>query len=86
MTEKKVALVTGGSRGIGRAIALELAQMGNLVVINCSGSVERANQVVSEIEDAGGEAYVKAWDVSSYQETEAAMKDILKNFGRLDIV
>lgn len=86
MTDKKVALVTGGSRGIGKAIALELAAAGNLVVINCSGNTTKADAVAQEIGVAGGEAYVRAWDVSSYEETEKALKEIIKNFGRLDIL
>ena len=56
MTEKKVAVVTGASRGIGRAVALELAGRGNLVVINYNGSAEKAEEVKKEIEAEGGEA------------------------------
>ena len=54
MTEKKVAVVTGASRGIGRAVALELAGRGNLVVINYNGSAEKAEEVKKEIEDIIG--------------------------------
>lgn len=86
MTDKKTALVTGGSRGIGRAIALKLAEDGYFVVINCSGNTERAEQVKQEIEEKGGSALVRAWDVSSYTETEAAMKEIIKTMGRLDVL
>ncbi len=54
--KKKVAVVTGASRGIGRAIALELASRGAAVVINYNGSEERAKEVQKEIEEKGGEA------------------------------
>ena len=53
--KKKVAVVTGASRGIGRAIALELASRGAAVVINYNGSEERAREVQKEIEEKGGE-------------------------------
>lgn len=86
MSDKKTALVTGGSRGIGRAIALKLAAEGYRVVINCSGNTERAEQVKVEIEKNGGEAHVRAWDVSSYADTETAMKEIIKSFGSLDVL
>ena len=56
MSEKKIAVVTGGARGIGKAIALELAKAGNLVVINYNGSEEKARETKAEIEAAGGEA------------------------------
>ena len=55
-SKKKVAVVTGASRGIGRAIALELASRGAAVVINYNGSEERAREVQKEIEEKGGEA------------------------------
>ena len=54
MSEKKIAVVTGGARGIGKAIALELAKAGNLVVINYNGSEEKARETKAEIEAAGG--------------------------------
>ena len=86
MTEKKVAVVTGASRGIGRAIALELAGRGNLVVINYNGSAEKAEEVKKEIEAAGGEAAVYQCDVSRFRECEAFIKQVIKDFGRLDIL
>lgn len=86
MTEKKVAVVTGASRGIGRAVALELAARGNLVIINYNGSAERAEEVKKEIEAAGGEAAVYQCDVSQYGECEAFIKQVIKDYGRLDIL
>lgn len=60
----KVAVVTGASRGIGRAIALRLAQEGAAVVINYNGSKERAQEVKTEIESAGGTAQIMQCDVA----------------------
>ena len=64
--KKKVAVVTGASRGIGRAIALELAFRGAAVVINYNGSEERAKEVQKEIEQKGGEAMIMQWNVADY--------------------
>ena len=86
MTEKSVAVVTGASRGIGRAIALELAGRGNLVVINYNGSAEKAEEVKKEIEQAGGEAVLMQCDVSRYADCEAFIKQIIREYGRLDIL
>ena len=63
--EGKVALVTGASRGIGREIALGLAKQGADVVVNYSGSEERANQVVAEIKELGRNAIAVQCDVSN---------------------
>ena len=86
MAEKKVAVVTGASRGIGRAIALELGRRGNFVVVNYNGSAEKAEAVKQEIEAAGGEACAMQCDVSDYGACEAFMKDIIKEYKRIDIL
>ncbi len=86
MAEKKVAVVTGASRGIGRAIALELGRRGNFVVVNYNGSAEKAEAVKQEIQAAGGEACAMQCDVSDYGACEAFMKDIIKEYKRIDIL
>ena len=86
MAEKKVAVVTGASRGIGRAIALGLGRRGNFVVVNYNGSAEKAEAVKQEIEAAGGEACAMQCDVSDYGACEAFMKDIIKEYKRIDIL
>ena len=74
MPDKKVALVTGAGRGIGRAIALELAKRGCAVAVNYSRSEGPANEVVEEITAAGGEAFAVKADVSNAEEVKAMFK------------
>ena len=86
MAEKKVAVVTGASRGIGRAIALELGRRGNFVVVNYNGSAEKAEAVKQEIQAAGGEACAMQCDVSDYGACEAFIKNVIKEYKRIDIL
>ena len=82
----KVAIVTGGSRGIGRAIAESLAGQGALVVINYVANADAAQQVVAGILAKGGKAEAVQFDVADAAATEAAVADVAKRHGRLDVV
>jgi 3-oxoacyl-[acyl-carrier protein] reductase len=86
MLQGKIALVTGASRGIGRAVALELARHGAKVAVNYAGSEAKANEVVSEILEMGGEAFAIQADVSKAEAVEHMVKEVLDRFGRIDIL
>ena len=86
MLNGKVAVVTGASRGIGRAVAIRLASEGATVVINYNGSRERAEEVKAEIEQAGGKAESKQGNVSDYQACEEMCKEIVSELGSVDIL
>jgi 3-oxoacyl-[acyl-carrier protein] reductase len=86
MLQGKVALVTGASRGIGRAIALELARQGAKVAVNYAGSEAKANEVVEEIKKMGQEAVAIQADVSSAEAVERMVKTVLEQFSCIDIL
>lgn len=86
MLENKVAVVTGASRGIGRAIALSLAEQGANVVVNYAGNEEKANEVVSQIQSLGQEAFAFQADVSNQKEVQEMMKEAVDKFGSIDIL
>lgn len=86
MLTGKTALVTGGSRGIGKAIALELARSGAEIALLYAGNQGAAEQTVSEIAAMGKRAAAYRCDVSSFQETEACVKEILEQFEKVDIL
>jgi 3-oxoacyl-[acyl-carrier protein] reductase len=82
----KVAIVTGASDGIGRAIAERLAQDGATVVVNYGKSADKAKQVVAGIEAKGGRAVAVQADMSKADNASRLVKDTVKTFGRLDIL
>jgi 3-oxoacyl-[acyl-carrier protein] reductase len=83
---ERVAIVTGGSRGIGRAVALELGRRGAAVVVNYHKSPEAAEQVVNEIKAAGGKAAAFQADVSNMQAAQELIKFAVETFGDLHIL
>ncbi|MBF0708414.1 MULTISPECIES: 3-oxoacyl-[acyl-carrier-protein] reductase [Bacillales] len=86
MAENKTALVTGASRGIGRAIALELAKEGMNIAVNYAGSEAKANSVVDEIKAAGGNAIAIKANVASMEEVQGMIKEVVSTFGSLEVL
>jgi 3-oxoacyl-[acyl-carrier protein] reductase len=82
----KVALVTGGSRGIGRAASIALAKQGAQVVINYVSNEGAAREVAEQIQAAGGKAEIVQFDVGSSEAAEKAVAELAKRLGRLDVL
>ena len=82
----QTALVTGASRGIGRAVALALGEAGAEVVVNYASSPEAAETVVSAIEDTGGQAYALQANVSDEDAVDGLIKTVLERSGRIDVL
>lgn len=86
MGDKKVAFITGGSRGIGKACALELAKTGYDVAINYVGNEEAANATVSELKALGSDAYAFKFDVTNKESVEAGVQAIIEKYGNIDVL
>jgi len=86
MLENKVAVVTGGSRGIGRAIALAFARQGANVAVLYAGNEQAAQETADEIRALGRQALTLRCDVASWEETKTAVAQILDTFGQVDIL
>lgn len=84
--KEKIALVTGASRGLGKAIALHLAEEGAQIIINYAKNSEKAKEVVAAVESTGGKALAMQADVSCWQEVEKMVDSIYEKFGRIDIL
>jgi len=82
----KIALITGASRGIGRAIALALAACGAKVVVNYASSAQSAEEVVAEIQTMGTEAIALKADVSKTEEIDELFKAVMDKWGRIDVL
>ena len=86
MFKEKVAVVTGGSRGIGKAVSLKFAKGGASVAIIYAGNEEAANDTVKEIESLGAKAKAYKCDVADFDNTADVFKQIVADFGTIDIL
>ena len=86
MLEGKIALVTGASRGIGRQIAKTLAAKGAFVIVNYNGSAAKAEEVVKEIQAAGGNGQAVQCNVSDFESCKEMLDAVVKEHGHLDIL
>ncbi len=83
---EKLALVTGASRGIGKACAIELAKAGYDIAVNYAGNVEAANKTVEELKALGVNAEAFKFDVSNQEAAAKGVEEILAKFGRIDVL
>ncbi len=86
MFSGKNILITGGSRGIGRAISLKMASLGGIIAINYTRNEEAARHTAKEIEELGGKAILVQCDVGSYQQVEAMIHQVRESMGDVDIL
>ena len=82
----KSALVTGASRGIGRAVALKLASLGAKVAVNFAGNIAKATEVKAEIDANGGESILVQGNVAEFETVQSIVKSVTENFGKIDIL
>jgi 3-oxoacyl-[acyl-carrier protein] reductase len=86
MLKGKCAIVTGAGRGLGRAIALKLAELGANIVVNYRNSEKEAEELIQDIEAKGVEALMVKADVSSFEQCEGLIKAAVEKFGKIDIL
>lgn len=86
MLRNKVALITGASRGIGKATALLFGRQGAVVIVNYNGNKEKAEETAQEIINAGGKAAVYGCSVADYEKSKEMIDFIIKEYGSLDIL
>lgn len=86
LLEEKVAIITGASRGIGRKVAEQLADLGAKVTINYSSSPDKAEEIVKEIQDKGGKAIAIQADISQISDIERLFSETISAFGKVDIL
>ncbi len=86
MLNEKVALVTGASRGIGRAIAIALAKQGAFVIVNYNGSMEKAKETLELIQEAGGVGEICGCNVADFTACGEMVKDLVAKHGHIDIL
>jgi 3-oxoacyl-[acyl-carrier protein] reductase len=86
LLQGRVVLVTGGSRGIGRAIAIAAGAVGAQIIVNYAGNAKAAADTVSEIEKAGAKAQAVAFDVAQFNAVQEAIKALEKDLGRIDVL
>lgn len=86
MSDQKIALVTGGGRGIGRAICLELAASGYYIVINFKSNETAALETLNLIKSANGDGEIMKFDVADYEESQKCIKDIISRFKCIEVL
>ncbi|MDD3593226.1 MAG: 3-oxoacyl-[acyl-carrier-protein] reductase [Candidatus Gastranaerophilales bacterium] len=86
MSENKLALITGGSRGIGKACALELAKAGFDIVVNYASNASAVEETLKELRAFGVSAAAVQFDVSNKEEVKTGIDNIMNEFGRIDVL